>query len=833
MSIYNQIVEAIDKLNDESLEIKDYLQSLKPDVRKLRSSYRKPPPVYVDYAKQNIQSAYLITYLPHYYQLIYKILLEQDLSTMKSKTDFSVTFIGGGPGSEAYGTIKYILDYCTNIKHINVDILDINAATWSYSHSALTGFVLPELNRFDDISLKWNRHQFDLVDSNAVNSSKSIFKNADLVVIQNCINEIAKNEYQVLENNILNIFNFIPNSSSLLMVDLTTSVRSQIAQLEKAVESKFPDINKNTTSRNKSASSLTSINYRPSQIIRENLLNYTDGLIPRKNLKYDYSLLNKAIIQKEQEFSKVGIDAVYRPLNDVNDTIQDLTNRSFIGIDFGTSSTVCSVAYVQDDNLKVELLRIEQKDHLGIASSSTIVPSIIGIVNNRFLLGKYASEKKRDLTLGINGWYGFKESILKLRNLNYPNSILYNHAEFCIKNGADALVVFFKRLKIEIDRAIADKQLPFDKRYTFSTPVNYGLVEKELLESYIIQAGFEEGTFAFIDEPVSSLLGTIHQERLALDLEKDLNVLVIDVGAGTVDCCAIRLAKDSDNVIAENLAIYRDSNIGGNLINRLIANRLFEKDNSLVIDDDFILKNCEDLKLEFCKSVKADAQVHYVLPELSKSEINKQCNTRDHGNHNSIDISYSEFNDVMINYFNGNENFNGFKSGLDKTIDEANLSRDDFDYVIISGGGAKNPYLRSLCSDYFQAEKIVMPNNSQEQVGFGNAIQSFVSNAFGKQIIESVLNGDVYLRKNDNYSLIFKKGEILPTLEYECVINAGINSIILYSEITNEEIRFNWQEHTNSNPLKLILRINQESRIIGDLVTDKSIIRLRPEITKK
>lgn len=833
MSVYNKIVEAIDELNDAPLEIKEYLQSLKPDVRQLRASYRKPPPVYVNYELQNIQSAYLITYLPHYYQLIYKILLEQDLQSMKSKADFSAVFIGGGPGSEAYGTVKYILEYCPNIKNINIDILDINAGAWSYSHSALTGFMLPELNRSSDVSIHWNSHQFDLVDLNAISANRTLFENSDIVVIQNCINEIAQKDYQTLESNILDVFKFIPDSSSLLMVDLTTSVRSQIEQLEKAVEAKFPDINKNTTSGNRSASAVTSINYIPSQIIRENLLNKTDGLWPRKHLKYDFSLLNKNLPKEKQEVNKIGINAIYRPLENVKDSIQNLTDRSFIGIDFGTSSSVCSIAYVQDDKLKVELLEIEQKDHLGIAFSSTIVPSVIGIINNRFLLGKYANERRADLTLGTDGWYGFKENLIELKSYVYPTSKLYDHAEFPIKNASDALIVFLKRLKAEIDKIINDKQLPFEKRYSFSTPANYGLKEKELLESYIIQAGYEEGTFAFIEEPISSLLGTIHQENLALDLEKDLNILVIDVGAGTVDCCAIQLVKDSDNVIAETLAIYRNSNIGGNLINRLIANRLFEKDNSLVIDDDFISKNCEDLKLQFCKSFMTDAQVHYALPELAKSEHNKYCHTSDKGNRNSGELSYNEFNQLMENYFNGDESFEGFKSSIDKTLDNANLSVEDLDHIIISGGGAKNPYLRSLCASYLDLTKIIMPNNSQEQVGFGNAIQSFVSNAFGKQIIESVLNGDFYIEKNDNHTLIFKKGEVLPTLEYESTIEEGANSITLYSDITDKKIQFDWKEYINLNPLKLILKINQESRIICDLVTDTSIIRLKPEITKR
>ncbi len=832
MSVYDDIVKAIDDLKDESVEIKEYLQSIKPDVRQLRASYRKPPPVYVNYALQKIQSAYLITYLPHYYQLIYKILVEQDLQLMKTKSDFSAVFIGGGPGSEAYGTIKYILEYCPNMKNISIDILDINANTWNYSHSALSGFLLPELNQYNEVSIKWNSHQFNLVDKNSIVSNASIFEKADIVVIQNCINEIAREDYHILEKNVIDIFKSLSDFSSLLMVDLTTSVRSKIAQLEQKIESQFLNISKVTTSKNRSASAMTSINHRPSQIIRDNLLDYTDGLIPRKNLKYDFSLLSKKASPKVciKECDSIGINAIYHPLRNVKGAIQDLTDRTFIGIDFGTSSSVCSIAYLYKDKLKVELLEIEQKDHLGYSSTSTIIPSIIGVVNNRFLLGRYAQEKRSDLVLGTNGWYGFKENILELENLIYPTSVLYNNAEYSIRNGADALVVFFKRLKSEIDRLVIAKKLPFEKRLSFSTPANYGLKEKELLEKYIVQAGFELDTFSFVEEPVSSLLGTIYQENLALNLDKDLNVLVIDVGAGTVDCCAIKLNKDSDNVIAENLAIYRNKNIGGNLINKLIANKLVEKDSSIVIDEDFILKNCEEIKIQFCKSFMTDAQVGYTLPDLANSNENRNCHIGSYGNSNSLKFSFFEFNEIMKAYFSGNKVFRGFKDSIDKTLSSAALKRSELDHVIISGGGAKNPYLRSLCATYFDVSKIIMPNNSQEQVALGNAIQSFVTNAFGKQIIESVLNRNINIIESGKQKTIFKKGEVLPTLEYEINIEKGINSLELYSEITNESIHFKWEQSIEAR--KAIIKINQESRVICDLVTNSAIIRVKPIIKK-
>ena len=832
MSIYDVIVEAIDKLNDKPIEIKDSLKSLKKDVRMLRASYRKPLPVYVNYSLQNIQSAYLITYFPHYYQLIYKILLEQDLQQIKTKKEFSFAFIGGGPGSEAYGAIKYILEHCPNIKTVNVDILDINARTWNYSHSALKDFLLPNLKRFNEIKLNWNCHQFNLIDSNNITANKLLFENSDLVVIQNCINEIPREGRNALENNILEIFKYISKNSALLMIDLTTSVRSEIFKLEKAIESCFTDINKITTSRNKSASALTSINYRPSKVIRENLLDGTDGLIPRKNLKYDFSLVGKNWANKKEEIQRIGINSIYRPLENLNKSIEDFNDRSFIGIDFGTSCSVCSITFVEKEELKVELLQISQKDHLGISSKSTIIPSIIGILNNNFLLGKYAQEKRRNLVLGENGWYGFKENILDLENLVYTNSILHEHPDYPIKNGSDALIVFFKRLKIEIINIINEKKLPQEKCYSFSTPANYGLKEKEILEKHLIKSGFEKGTFSFVEEPVSSVIGTIHQEGLALNLVDDLKILVIDVGAGTVDCCAIQLTRDSDNVISETLAIHRNKNIGGNFINTLLSEKIQKKYGTINIDDEFILDNCENLKLQFCKNIRTDKKVKYVLPELANDK-NYYFDTFDSRANTSYKLTCFEFNEVIEDYFNGNEKFKGFKDSIDKTIRESNLSIDDFDHVIMSGGGAKNPYLRSMSAFHLGHNKLIIPNNSQEQVAMGNAIQSFISNTFGKQIIESVLNGNIYIDKKNKHILLFKKGEVLPTLEHENKIEDGVKTISFYSDITSEKITFKWESYKYNNILKYIVKINQESRIIFDLVTDNLIIRLKPEITKQ
>ena len=144
MSVYDHIVNGIDERRSIAGNLHDYLSSLKPDVRMLRGAYRKYP-VSVPYEKESVQSAYLITYLPHYYQLIEKVLREQDPDSLSKNTSVTITFIGGGPGSEVYGAIKHILTHYRKIHAIDVNILDINADAWRYCQGVVLVHLINSL----------------------------------------------------------------------------------------------------------------------------------------------------------------------------------------------------------------------------------------------------------------------------------------------------------------------------------------------------------------------------------------------------------------------------------------------------------------------------------------------------------------------------------------------------------------------------------------------------------------------------------------------------------------------------------------------------------------
>ena len=80
MEIYDAIVNGFKGNIPANTGIAAYLQSLQKSVKSLRIAYRNSI-VIVPYEKTDIQAAYLATYLPHYYQLIYNAPVTQTPSS--------------------------------------------------------------------------------------------------------------------------------------------------------------------------------------------------------------------------------------------------------------------------------------------------------------------------------------------------------------------------------------------------------------------------------------------------------------------------------------------------------------------------------------------------------------------------------------------------------------------------------------------------------------------------------------------------------------------------------------------------------------------------------
>ena len=125
-NLYHLIIENLidlNRLQGKSLSIKSYLQSLQPDVKRLRSSFHTNH-VSVDYSNYNTQAAYLLAYYPHYVEMTYRVLeslQEKDPSLMQlvfDKKHLKVCLFCAGAAPEALGLLSFIKQFYPAVKSI-------------------------------------------------------------------------------------------------------------------------------------------------------------------------------------------------------------------------------------------------------------------------------------------------------------------------------------------------------------------------------------------------------------------------------------------------------------------------------------------------------------------------------------------------------------------------------------------------------------------------------------------------------------------------------------------------------------------------------------------
>jgi molecular chaperone DnaK (HSP70) len=827
MSIYDSILKGIEDNKSSSLGIEDYLKSLQPTMIDLRKAYFKKP-VFVPYHREDIQSAYLIAYFPHYYNLIYSILLNESQEIFGDKEQINIGFVGGGPGSEVYGAIKYILNNQPIIKRVNIVVFDINSETWKFSHRIVKDYLIKDLDGIDKITITWTNRKFDLTNETDVAANQSVFKKLNLLVIQNCLNEIASDKFDQLEINIDSIFKGLPGNSFFLLSDLTSGAREVIKKIEGSLMATGMVRYKNSTLNEPSPLKTRSINPAPSSIIRANLLIGADGLIPRVNLSYDYSLLSREHIPVQSEVVEdSGFMALYNPLvrNQI-DANNYVYTKTFVGIDFGTSNTVVSYAVIEDEKLTVQTIPIVQKDEYGFEAESRMLPSVLALTNSRLLVGKHAAELKGSLVKGKNCWYGFKENLKSTSLEIYPESELRNHSTFPISDVKDALKIYFSYINSGIQKFLEKEKLSKLVEYSISVPAGFSSVEKRELLNYMESAGLEISESPIIDEPNAALINYLFENDNVLDNKTERNILIIDMGAGTVDVSVMRIYKGFEGVKSQLLAVKRDGFIGGNLLDELIAIKVF---NSKLIFDSLekneqseVIVVCEKLKLLFCTNINTDSSVNFELPKKSASEEIVQLPFRakvTEGGIAKASLSYYGFQEVMNQYW----------SILLKTIDGAvsasGVGIAEVDSVILSGGGGRNPYLKSKVSTHFFNSKLIIPDNIQEHVARGTALQSFIFNCYGKNIVTPISTNEVYLETDTEKVIVFESGIAIPSIDKEIYINRKFEDVRMINLVYGDEV-FKFILDIEAFIEKIVVFFNQNQVLECEVITKENVIAL-------
>ena len=225
------------------------------------------------------------------------------------------------------------------------------------------------------------------------------------------------------------------------------------------------------------------------------------------------------------------------------------------------------------------------------------------------------------------------------------------------------------------------------------------------------QATKDAGTIAGLDvlriinEPTSAALA------YGLDKKNDETVLVFDLGGGTFD---VSILEVGDGVF-EVKSTSGDSRLGGDDFDQKVVNWIAEE---------FFKSDGIDLRKDrqaLQRLTEAAEKAKIELSSLLETTISLPFITADQNGpkHLEIKLSRAKFEDLT------HDLFERVKGPLKKAIEDAKISKDQIDEVVLVGGSTRIPKVVSLVKEFTGKE----PNqgvNPDEVVAVGAAIQAGV-----------------------------------------------------------------------------------------------------------
>lgn len=490
----------------------------------------------------------------------------------------------------------------------------------------------------------------------------------------------------------------------------------------------------------------------------------------------------------------------------IDDAFRRLSpDTTYIGIDFGTSTTVVSMATYSmlTREIECESMQLPQKDKFGNTMEGELFPTVIA-VNARdgkpiYGQGAYDLKWNPDYTFGVNLWHSFKMELGKDLGPRW-----YESQQSKIKSPQDATKMFFKFLKRSIEKTIRERGLPENIKYAISIPASFESNQrKDLLEALKANDIIVDGSL-FIDEPNAAFIGYINNpecQPIELNAEYNPKVLVFDFGAGTCDLSLLEITADHQGLHSNNLSISQFAELGGNDIDRYISyNYLLPqllKANNLAGENDFLTTKQKEVIANQLLGVAENMKKRLCNEDfnflLSEPDIMDEVVAAGHGitietpdlqiptndgvlKIDKLWLSYADFIDTMKVFFKKSlftnfsaytvkgqqKKYNSIQSAIDTALQKAHVNKNEVDYVIMIGGSSKNPFVQQKIKKYFNEATVMVPRELQALVSQGAALHSILNNGFGIEAVRPIVGESIIVVTQNGNAPVIPAGTEVP-----------------------------------------------------------------------
>lgn len=370
--------------------------------------------------------------------------------------------------------------------------------------------------------------------------------------------------------------------------------------------------------------------------------------------------------------------------------------KKIIGIDLGTTNSV--VSFIEGGTPKV----IPTKE------GANITPSIVAFTKDgKRLVGVLA--KRQAITNPENTIYSVKRFIGKKFSEISKEVGKFPYKVVARANGDVGILVNGEEYSPqEISAAILSKLKQDAQDYIGETitqavitvPAYFNDAQRQATKDAGKIAGLE--VMRIINEPTAAALA------YGLDKKKNGTIAVFDFGGGTFD---ISILEISDGMI-EVKSTNGDTSLGGDDVDQKIMDYIveeFKKENSMDLQKD-------KMALQRLKEAAEKAKIE--LSSVQETEINLPYITADASGpkHLTLKLSRAKLESMCADIFKR------LLEPCKLAMQDAKLTKEQIDEVILVGGSTRMPKVQQLVKDFFGKE----PNksvNPDEVVSVGAAIQ--------------------------------------------------------------------------------------------------------------
>tara|TARA_B110000037_G_C17112282_1_gene502361 strand:- start:772 stop:2487 length:1716 start_codon:yes stop_codon:yes gene_type:complete len=474
-----------------------------------------------------------------------------------------------------------------------------------------------------------------------------------------------------------------------------------------------------------------------------------------------------------------------------------------LGIDFGTCNSIASfwdgdkINYIKNNN------------------NTNFFPSNINFTKNDIVLccnNDYNNIKNIKLLIGQN-----IEKINLNNNVSGKQLFIKNN-KLCFYNKFDNIYYSLEKLNsLILNKIINNAEIQLQckiNKIILSVPAHFNSNQrKSILESINLS---NLNCLRIINEPTAASIA------YNLQFHNDKNILVFDLGAGTMDISIINI----DDGLFEILNTYGNNNIGGELFTNIIYNHILKllKNNDVL--DEFIQTNEHNIK-NACENLKINLTQH---------------NTFNFDNY-TFNFTIEQINNLFKNTIQNIINQIKF------TINEIDLQINDIDHILLVGGSSKLQIINSEITKLFN-KSVISTVNPYYVVSYGLSKYGFLLNNPDNKINNEITLLDIVplsIGIESNSGLMVKlieKGDKIPVTKYEYFkVDLDSDKSIDINIYQGERcfVKDNYLIHNiklnniNTLVVKIEIKIDVNSVIyikISDKQTDLKIIKINNEIAK-